>query len=240
MRQALLLACTALLATTIGTASAAERCVPVSSNSVWIEGSWQQCNGQYTWKPGYWQTSTTTVCATPPQNWVEGHWAQGANGMVWVEGHYEQAPTVCATTPQVVYAPPQQQVVYVPPPRPAVQTTVVIGGGNCGYSGYYNSGYHNSGYYNSGYNQCPTPVYRRPACQQTVVVKPPSRPVQSVNVSLPKPSIGFPTVNGHKIPLPIPVSLSEVRCGDVTERPHAQPISRTLCCGALSKTKACR
>jgi hypothetical protein len=196
MRPALLLACTALIATAVGTASAAERCAPVGSNSVWIEGRWQQCNGQYTWQPGYWQTTTTTVCTTPAPQWVEGHWAQGANGVVWVEGHYEQAPTVCATTPQVVYTPPPQQVVYVPPPRP-VQTTVVIGGG------YYGNSYHHGGH-------CPPPVYsapvhHHPVCPPPVAVCPPARPSVSVGVHLPKPSIGFPTVNGHKVPIPVPV-----------------------------------
>lgn len=205
MRPALLLACTALFATAIGTASAAERCATTGTSSVWVEGRWQQCGGQYTWQPGYWQTTTTTVCTTPPPQWVEGRWAQGANGMVWVEGHYEQAPTVCTTTPPC----PPQQVVYTPPPtviyeqpRPAVQTTVVIGG--------YSSGYYNNGYCHQR-PVCAQPVYQRPVCQPVVTVCPPPvavcppRPVTSVGVSLPLPGIGFPTINGHKIPLPVPV-----------------------------------
>jgi hypothetical protein len=198
MRPVLLLACSTLLA--VGSASAAERCAPTGSNSVWIEGRWQQCGGQYTWQPGYWQTTTTTVCTTPPPQWVEGRWAQGANGMVWVEGHYEQAPTVCTTPPPVVYTPPPQ-VVYTPPPqvvyvpqRPAVQTTVVIGGGYYG----------NNGYCAPVRPVCPPPVYHRPVCPPPVVVCPP-RPVTSIGVCLPKPSIGFPTINGHKIPIPVPV-----------------------------------
>ena len=135
MRFFALLACV-VLSSTVTQASAAERCNSgFGGGSVWIEGSWQQCADQHTWRPGYWQATqtTTTVCATPSATWQEGQWAQGANGSVWVEGHYQQAPAVCTTGTTVVYNHPPQ-VVYVQP-RPYPQTTVVVSSGHHG--GYY-------------------------------------------------------------------------------------------------------
>jgi hypothetical protein len=123
MRFLTLVACAALTFTALDM-SAVERCSPNTGGSVWIEGSWQQCGGQHTWRPGYWQATqtTTTVYTTPSTTWIEGHWAQGANGSVWVEGHYQQAPAICTTGTTVVYNPPPQ-VVYVQP-RPCPQTTM--------------------------------------------------------------------------------------------------------------------
>lgn len=210
MRLPLLLICAAVLASAIATAGAAE-------GSIWIEGRWENTGGQYQWRQGYWQTTTTTTTVTnaPAQRWVEGHWAQGANGMVWIEGHYEQAPV-----PVVVSAPtPPPQIVVVQEPRPA--PTVVIGasyGYNTGYG--YNSGYgYHAGY---GYNH-------RPVCPpvRPVVHCPPPRPVvhcpppavhhhghrgssrAGVRVSLPRPSIAFPTieVGRHRLPVPVPVPV---------------------------------
>jgi len=204
MRFPLLLACATILATGIASAGAAERCA-TTSGSVWIEGQWENSGGQYAWRPGYWQTSTTTVCATPPPMWVEGRWAQGANGWVWVEGHYEQAPPVYAAAPApcpppttVVYTPPPQ-VVYAQRPCPP-QTTVVVSSGYGGYNSY--------GYGSYGYQRpCPPPVTYcpppRPVCVPVV------RPPVHVGVCLPRPSIGFPTVKvgHHKLPIPIPVPI---------------------------------
>ena len=44
--------------------SAADRCA-TNETQVWIEGSWVSYNGVYSWRPGYWQTTQTTVCTTP-------------------------------------------------------------------------------------------------------------------------------------------------------------------------------
>jgi WXXGXW repeat (2 copies) len=195
MRFPLLLACATLIATAIATAGAAD-------GSVWVEGRWENSGGQYQWRQGYWQTTTTVYTNAPSQppatTWVEGRWAQGANGWVWVEGHYEQAPTPIATGPTC--PPPQPQVVVVERQRP----TVVIGAG-------YNSGYYNNGY---GYQRpCPQPVYCPPPvvhCPPPVVHCPP-RPVvyaPPARVCLPAPALAFPTVRvgNHRLPLPpIPV-----------------------------------
>lgn len=202
MRLPLLLICASLIATGIVSAGAAE-------GSVWIEGRWENTNGQYQWRQGYWQTTTTTVQATAPaQRWVEGHWAQGANSnWVWVEGHYETLPPpppIVAQQPVVVQQPPQQVVVverHSPPP--------VVVSANIGYG------------YGYGYRQpvCTTPVYcpppvvhcppRRPVyCPPPVTHCPPVRSGGSVHVSLPRPSLVFPTVKvgSHRLPLPpIPV-----------------------------------
>lgn len=219
MRFPLFLACASLLAVAMATAGAAE-------GSIWVEGRWENTGGQYQWRQGYWQTTTTTVYANAPApaapatTWVEGRWAQGANGWVWVEGHYEQAPQApVATGP--TYPPPQQQpqqVVVVEQPRPA--TTVVVGAGY-GYVGY-NNGYSSVGYgYNNGYC-APRPVtYCPPArpvvyCPPRPVVHcPPARPVvhcpppavycPPVRVQLPRPSIAFVEVGKHKLPVPVPV-----------------------------------
>ena len=180
MRFLALIACVAFTSTAID-ASAAERCYPgTSSGSVWVEGSWQSCGGQYSWRPGYWQTTqtTTTVYATPSTSWEEGHWAQGANGSVWIEGHYQQAPAVCTTDTTVVYNPPPQ-VVYVQP-RPCPQTTVVV----------------NSGYYGGYYGG-----YQRPVCR-------PVSPHVTVGVAVPLPVPRLPHLSiGHvnHVPLPVPV-----------------------------------
>lgn len=201
MRLPLLLICASLLATGIVSAGAAE-------GSIWIEGRWENCDGQYQWRQGYWQTTTTTTVQTsaPAQRWVEGHWAQGANNnWGWVEGHYEQFPAVVSAP---AYPPPQPQVVVVQQPRPT--TTVVVGGG-------YGYGY---GYHHRPVVHCPPPVVhcpppvvhcppRRPVyCPPPVTHCPPVRSGGSVHVSLPRPSLVFPTVKvgGHRLPLPpIPV-----------------------------------
>lgn len=201
MRFPLLLACAALLASAIATAGAAD---------VWVEGRWENCNGQYQWRAGYWQTATTTttvVQAPPAQVWVEGRWAQGANGWVWVEGHYENAP--CPPQPVVV----QQPVIVqqpCPPPVVVVERPCpppVVVSANIGYG--YGYGY--------GRPMCTTPVYRQPApvycpprrpvyCPPPVTHCPPTR--SSVSVRLPAPTLAFPTVKvgSHRLPLPpIPV-----------------------------------
>lgn len=215
MRLMPLFACATLLAAAVGSTAAAERCASPGAGSVWIEGNWQQSGSQYSWCPGYWQTSTTTVYATqaptPSPAWVEGRWAQGTNGWVWVEGHYEEAPTYAPQ--QVVYTPPPQ-VVYAPPPvvyvqpRPCPQTTVVVSSGYGGYNGY-NGGYGN-GYYRPA---CPPPVTYCPPpvayCPPPVAYCPPARPHVTVGVALPLPSIGFPSINvgNHRLPVPIPVPI---------------------------------
>lgn len=209
MRLPLLLICAAVLASAITSAGAAE-------GSIWIEGRWENTGGQYQWRQGYWQTSTTTTTVTnaPAQRWVEGHWAQGANGMVWIEGHYQAVPA-----PVVVSAPtPPPQVVVVQEPRPA--PTVVIGasyGYNSGYG--YNNGYH-AGY---GYHHRPACPPARPVVHcpppRPVVHCPPPRPVVhhhghnhhghhgssrgGVRVSLPRPSIDIVKVGGIKLPVPV-------------------------------------
>jgi hypothetical protein len=179
MRFLALVACVALTFTALDM-SAVERCSPNTGGSVWIEGSWQQCGGQHTWRPGYWQATqtTTTVYTTPSTTWIEGHWAQGANGSVWVEGHYQQAPAICTTGTTVVYNPPPQ-VVYVQP-RPCPQTTVVVNGGY--YGGYYGG-------------------YQRPVCR-------PVSPHVTVGVAVPLPVPRLPRLSiGHvnHIPIPVPV-----------------------------------
>lgn len=187
MRLLTLIACFAL-SSTIGGVSAAERCFPGSGGgSVWIEGSWQQCGGQYSWRPGYWQTAqtttTTTVYTTPSTTWEEGHWAQGANGSVWVEGHYEASPAVYNTgTTTVVYSTPPPQVIYEQP-RPCPQTIVVVNGGY---------GHGHNGYYGG---------YQRPVCNTVA-------PRVTVGVAVPLPVPPLPRITiGHvnHIPFPVPV-----------------------------------
>ncbi len=224
MRLLPLFACVVLLAATMGVVTTAERGASPGPGSVWVEGSWEQAGGEYSWRPGYWQTAT--VSSAPTQTWVEGRWAQGANGWVWVEGHYETPPAVVVSNPpqQVVYTPPPQ-VVYTPPPevvyvqRP--QTTVVV---NAGF-GYGNYGYHRPAcppvtycppvVYHRPVTYCPPVVHHRPVTYCPPVVHhrppvtycPPVRPHVTVGVALPRPSIGFHNVSigHHKLPIPVPV-----------------------------------